>query len=105
MLTKIKRQTLAQSLEYHIRSKLLLKRIKGFGEVLLESNNVISEEESWFIKDVSEQLLDNEGYFIEVLYRTVSSDNNEDSYKLHRIYATDRLYTQIDKIMRKIYII
>lgn len=101
MLTKIKQQKLAQALEYHIKSRLYLIEVQGHGTLVLESNNSISNDESWQIL-ASDQFLDSGGYFVDVKYKKMGGDG---TIETKRIYATDDFAVNINRFINKIYII
>lgn len=69
-------------------------------EVLVEPNIIFKNEQCLIITGVSDQLLDENGYYIDVLCREL---NQKEVNK--KIYADDVLANEMKRMTKKIYLI
>lgn len=100
-LTKIKQQYFILSLQNQISSLLNLNMaLDNIYEVLVEPNAIFENEHCLIITGVSEQLIDENGYYIDVSCRQL---NQEEVSK--RIYADDKLAIILRRMTKKIYLI
>ena len=66
--------------------------------VILKKGNTISSNEDWIIKSVSEQFVEEEGFYFELKYIT----NNEEEEKSFKVFGDDDLFFDVDNIFSKL---
>jgi hypothetical protein len=99
MLTKTKAQSLVKSVRSQISSMLDLAHARSEAElVILEKGNSISSNEDWIIKGVSEQFVEDKGFYFELKYIT-ENENEEKSFK---VFGGDDLFFDVDNIFSKL---
>ena len=99
MLTKTKTQSLVNSVRSQIISMLDLAHARSEAElVILEKGNSISSNEDWIIKGISEQFIEEKGFYFELKYTT----SNETEEKFFKVFGGDDLFFDVDNIFSKL---